>query len=133
MSYKGEKRYNNYSTYIKTIFGNRVQKISINTGFSCPNRDGSKGVGGCTYCNISTYSPDYCKPKKSITQQLNEGIAFFSTKYKTQRYLAYFQAYTNTYAELEYVKELYIEAVSHPDVTGIVIGTRPDQNCIFLV
>jgi len=126
MSYKGEKRYNNYSTYIKTIFGSRVQKISINTGFSCPNRDGTKGVGGCTYCNISTYSPDYCKPKKSITQQLNEGIAFFSTKYKAQKYLAYFQAYTNTYAEIEFVKKIYTEAVSHPDVIGIVIGTRPD-------
>jgi len=130
MPHKGEKRYNNYTSYIKNTFGQRVQKISINTGFSCPNRDGTKGIGGCTYCNISTYSPSYCKPKKSITQQLNEGIAFFSTKYKAHKYLAYFQAYTNTYADIQLVKKLYTEAIDHPDVIGLVIGTRPD--CIDL-
>ncbi len=126
MDFRGDKRYNNYTTYIKKTFGNRVQKISINTGFLCPNRDGTKGVGGCTYCNISTFSPSYCRPKKSIIQQIDEGISFFSTKYKAQKYLAYFQAYTNTYAEIELVKELYTQAVSHPDVIGLVIGTRPD-------
>ncbi len=126
MIHKGEKRYNNYSTYIKNTFGERVQKISINIGFSCPNRDGTKGVGGCTYCNIGSYTPLYCKPKKSVTNQLDEGIAFFSSKYKTQKYLAYFQSYTNTYAELDLVKSLYAEAVNHPDVVGLVIGTRPD-------
>ncbi len=126
MLHKGEKRYNNYSTYIKNTFGERVQKISINIGFSCPNRDGTKGVGGCTYCNIGSYTPLYCKPKKSVTNQLDEGIAFFSSKYKTQKYLAYFQSYTNTYAELDLVKSLYAEAVNHPDVVGLVIGTRPD-------
>ncbi len=126
MDFRGDKRYNNYTTYIKKTFGNRVQKISINTGFLCPNRDGTKGVGGCTYCNISTFSPSYCRPKKSIIRQIDEGIAFFSTKYKAQKYLAYFQAYTNTYAEIELVKELYTQAASHPDVIGLVIGTRPD-------
>ncbi len=126
MDYRGDKRYNNYTTYIKKTFGNRVQKISINTGFLCPNRDGTKGVGGCTYCNISTFSPSYCRPKKSIITQIDEGISFFSAKYKAQKYLAYFQAYTNTYAEIELVKELYSQAVSHPDVIGLVIGTRPD-------
>lgn len=126
MRFNGNKRYNNYTAYIKNTFGERVQKISINTGFSCPNRDGTKGLGGCTYCNISTFSPAYCKPKKSISQQLDEGIAFFSTKYKSQKYLAYFQAYTNTYADFDLVKKLYTEAISHPDVIGLVIGTRPD-------
>lgn len=126
MDHRGEKRYNNYTAYIKNTFGERVQKISLNTGFLCPNRDGTKGVGGCTYCNISTFSPTYCKPKKSIRQQLDEGISFFSTKYKSQKYLAYFQAYTNTYAEIELVKDYYLQAVSHPDVIGLVIGTRPD-------
>ena len=130
MDYRGNKRYNNYTTYIKNTFGRRVQKISVNTGFLCPNRDGTKGVGGCTYCNISTFSPSYCKPKKSIRQQLNEGISFFSSKYKSQKYFAYFQAYTNTYAEIELVKDYYMQAISHPDVIGLVIGTRPD--CISM-
>ncbi|RLD20609.1 MAG: TIGR01212 family radical SAM protein, partial [Bacteroidetes bacterium] len=121
-----KKRYNDYSSFIKKKFNERVQKISINTGFSCPNRDGSKGVGGCSYCNNNTFNPDYCEPNKSITQQLNEGISFFSKKYKSQQYLAYFQAYTNTYAEINLVKQLYTEAINHPDVIGLIIGTRPD-------
>lgn len=121
-----QKRYNTYSAYIKKHFGQRVQKITLDTGFSCPNRDGSKGIGGCTYCNNNTFNPDYCKPIKSITQQLNEGIAMFSKKYKTQQYLAYFQAYTNTYAAIEVVKKLYLEALNHPNIKGLVIGTRPD-------
>lgn len=120
------KAYNNYSSFIKEQFNERVQKISINTGFTCPNRDGTKGVGGCTYCNNSTFSPDYCKPEKSITQQLDEGITFFSKKYKTQKYLAYFQANTNTYADFSLIKELFSEAVNHKDVIGLVVGTRPD-------
>lgn len=124
--YRGTKRYNNYSTYIKSIFEQRVQKISLDTGFTCPNRDGTKGVGGCTYCNNNSFNPDYCKPQKSITQQLQEGIDIFAKKYKSQKYLAYFQAYTNTYSDFELLKELYTEAVSHPDVVGMVIGTRPD-------
>ena len=107
-------------------FSERVQKISLDTGFTCPNRDGTKGVGGCTYCNNNSFNPDYCEPDKSITQQLDEGIAIFSKKYKTQCYLAYFQAYTNTYADINLVKQLYNEALKHPKVVGLVIGTRPD-------
>lgn len=120
------KPYNDYSSFIKQKFNERVQKISLNTGFTCPNRDGTKGVGGCTYCNNNTFNPYYCKPSKSITQQLDEGISFFSKKYRTQQYLAYFQAYTNTYADVYLVKELYLEAINHPNVIGLVIGTRPD-------
>ncbi len=123
---KTSKPYNDYSSFIKQKFSERVQKISLDTGFTCPNRDGSKGVGGCTYCNNNSFNPYYCKPSKSITQQLDEGIAFFSKKYKTQQYLAYFQAYTNTYADITLVKELYHDAINHPDVIGLVIGTRPD-------
>lgn len=126
MQFNNNKRYNDYSSFIKSRFSERVQKVSLNTGFTCPNRDGTKGVGGCTYCNNNTFSPDYCKPDKSITQQLDEGIEFFAKKYKTQQYLAYFQAYTNTYADIDLVKELYQEAISHPKVIGLVIGTRPD-------
>ena len=126
MEFNNGKRYNDFSSFIKSRFSERVQKISLNTGFTCPNRDGTKGIGGCTYCNNNTFNPNYCKPSKSITQQLDEGISFFSKKYKTQKYLAYFQAYTNTYADLELVKELYNEAINHPNVVGLVIGTRPD-------
>lgn len=126
MRYSGDKRYNNYSTYIKSRFKQRVQKISLDTGFTCPNRDGSKGTGGCTYCNNNSFNPDYCEPQKSISIQLQEGIDFFSKKYKSQQYLAYFQAYTNTYADFDLLKKLYTEAVSFPSVIGMVIGTRPD-------
>ena len=126
MQFSNGKRYNDFSSFVKLKFGERVQKVSLNTGFTCPNRDGTKGVGGCTYCNNNTFSPNYCKAEYSIPEQLNEGIRFFSRKNKTQKYLAYFQAYTNTYADIRLVKELYSQAISHPEVVGLVIGTRPD-------
>jgi uncharacterized protein len=126
MLFNDNKPYNDYSSFVKRKFNNRVQKISLNTGFTCPNKDGSKGVGGCTYCNIHTFSPDYCKPSKSISQQLEEGILFFSHKYKTQQYFAYFQSYTNTYADVNELREMYMEAIRYPNVIGLVIGTRPD-------
>ena len=118
--------YKNYSSYLKTIFGEQVQKISINAGFTCPNRDGRISTAGCTYCNNQTFNPHYCQPTKSITRQLEEGIAFFRKKYPNQRYLAYFQAYSNTYGEISSLKQKYEEALSHPLVVGLVIGTRPD-------
>ncbi len=121
-----KERYLNYNKVLKTEFTERVQKISINAGFTCPNRDGSKGVGGCTYCNNQTFSPGYCKPSKSVTQQVEEGIAFFHHKYATQQYLAYFQSYTNTYDAIDKLKAIYEEALSYPNVVGIVVGTRPD-------
>lgn len=121
-----QKRYNDYSSFLKNKFTERVQKISLDTGFTCPNRDGSKGVGGCTYCNNNSFNPDYCEPEKSIHQQLEEGVSFFASKYKAQQYLAYFQAYTNTYADLSLLRKMYTEAVEYPSVIGLVIGTRPD-------
>lgn len=126
MKFNGDRRYNDYSSFIKATFNERVQKISLDTGFTCPNRDGSKGVGGCTYCNNNSFNPDYCKPEKTITDQLNQGIEFFTSRNKTAKYFAYFQAYTNTYADISLVKELYLEALKHPKVVGLVIGTRPD-------
>ena len=120
------KRYLDYPSFIKSIFGERVQKISLDIGFSCPNRDGSKGYGGCTYCNNDTFNPAYCEPEKSITQQLEMGTAFYGKKYKSQSYLAYFQAYTNTYSDIETLKKMYEEALHFPKVVGLVIGTRPD-------
>jgi len=120
------KPFRSYSDYIRATFGERVQKVSLDTGFTCPNRDGSKGHGGCTYCNNHSFNPDYCEPRKSIKQQIQEGIDFFAHKYQGQKYLAYFQAYTNTYADYELVESYYREALEHPDVIGLVVGTRPD-------
>jgi len=120
------KRYNDYGSFIKLNFGERVQKIALDIGFSCPNRDGTKGFGGCTYCNNNTFNPDYCEPTKSIQQQLEQGIAFFTKKGKNNKYLAYFQAYTNTYSDFETLKKMYEEALSVQKIVGLVIGTRPD-------
>ena len=119
-------RYNDYSSWIRKIFNERVQKISIDAGFTCTNRDGSKGIGGCIYCDNTTFSPAYCSPQKSITEQLNKGIAFFSKKYPSQKHIAYFQAYSNTYSDINHLKKLYLEALSHEKVVGIAVATRPD-------
>lgn len=118
--------YREFGTWITDSLGCKVQKISINAGFTCPNRDGTVGVGGCTYCNNQTFNPEYCKTEKTITQQLEEGKQFFSRKYPAMKYLAYFQAYTNTYGDIEELKKKYEEALGVEDVVGIVIGTRPD-------
>ncbi len=118
--------YNDFTSFLKNHFPFKVQKISLNAGFTCPNRDGSKGQGGCTYCNNQTFNPDYCRTEKSITTQLEEGKQFFAHKYPDMRYLAYFQAYTNTYGEIEELKKKYEEALNTPGIVGLVIGTRPD-------
>ena len=121
-----EIRYNDLSAYLSAHFPYKVQKISLNAGFTCPNRDGTVGYGGCTYCNNQTFNPAYCKTEKTVTEQLEEGKQFFARKYSEMKFLAYFQAYTNTYAELEELKRKYEEALAVPNVVGIVIGTRPD-------
>ncbi len=122
-----ERRFNAYSNYFRTIYGARVQKVSIDAGFTCPNRDGTKGSGGCTYCNNDAFNPSYCLPEKSVSQQIEEGIEFHRRRYKEAvSYLAYFQAYSNTYAPLEKLMKLYEEALNYPGVIGIIIGTRPD-------
>jgi uncharacterized protein len=122
-----ERRFNSYSSYFRDRWGARVQKVSIDAGFTCPNRDGSKSFGGCTYCRNDAFNPSYCHPSKSITEQIREGIKFHKWRYNEAiSYLAYFQAYSNTYAPLETLKKLYEEALSYPDVVGLIIGTRPD-------
>lgn len=118
--------YNEFASFLKAHFPFKVQKISLNAGFTCPNRDGTKGQGGCTYCNNQTFNPDYCKTEKSVHQQLEEGKQFFARKYPDMKYLAYFQAYTNTYAGLEGLKRKYEEALAVDGVVGLVVGTRPD-------
>lgn len=118
--------YNSYSQWIRKQFPYRVQKISIDAGFTCPNRDGKVGRGGCIFCDNNTFNPAYCDRKKTITQQLEEGKQFFSRKYPDMKYLAYFQAYSNTYDTLDVLKRKYEEALAVEDVVGLVIGTRPD-------
>ena len=122
-----ERRFNSYSNYFKRRFGKRVQKVTIDAGFTCPNRDGSLSVGGCTYCNNDAFNPSYCSPAKSVTEQIEEGKEFHANRYRNATdYLAYFQAYSNTYKPLSELKEIYEEALSCDGVIGLVIGTRPD-------
>jgi len=121
------RRFNAYANYFKKVFGERVQKLTVDAGFSCPNRDGSKGRGGCTYCNNDAFNPSYCHPDKSVEQQLAEGIEFHKNRYRrASRYLAYFQAYSNTYAPLSELKKIYEQALQFDEIAGLVIGTRPD-------
>ncbi|MBO7317275.1 MAG: TIGR01212 family radical SAM protein [Bacteroidales bacterium] len=119
-------RYNDYGSFLQKHFAGKVQKISINGGFTCPNRDGTVGRGGCTFCNNQTFNPEYCRNELSVTEQLQEGIRFFGRKYPTMRYLAYFQAYTSTYDNIDKLIARYEEALSVDGVVGIIIGTRPD-------
>ena len=121
------KRYNSFVGYFKRKYGERLQKIVLDAGFTCPNRDGKVGRGGCTYCDNAAFHPSYSTSGKSLHQQLDEGIEFHKVRYRTtEHYLAYFQSFSNTYAPLERLRELYEEALEHPQVVGIVIGTRPD-------
>ncbi|MCK5066862.1 MAG: TIGR01212 family radical SAM protein [Bacteroidales bacterium] len=122
-----ERRLNAYSDYFRKHFGQRVQKITIDAGFTCPNRDGTCGRGGCTFCNNRAFNPSYNHPEKSVSDQILQGMAFHRKRYrKATQYLAYFQAYSNTYAELDELKALYEQALEVPGIIGIVVGTRPD-------
>lgn len=121
------RRFNSYSSYFTREFGSRVQKISIDAGFSCPNRDGKISTGGCTFCRNDAFNPSYCHPEKSIRKQIEEGIEFHQRRYRRAKsYLAYFQAFSNTYKPLDELEKLYREALSVDGVIGLVIGTRPD-------
>lgn len=121
------KRYNSFVGYFKRVYGERLQKIVLDAGFTCPNRDGKVGRGGCTYCDNAAFHPAYSTAGKSLHRQMDEGIEFHQVRYRTtEHYLGYFQSFSNTYAPLERLKELYEEALAHPKVVGIVIGTRPD-------
>lgn len=121
------KRYNTFVGYYKRVYGERLQKLVIDAGFTCPNRDGTVGYGGCSFCDNAAFHPSYSTAGKSIAAQIDEGIEFHQVRYRnTRHYLAYFQSYSNTYAPLPRLKELYLEALSHPHIVGIVIGTRPD-------
>ena len=126
-NFPNDKRYNSFVGYFRQKYGERLQKIVIDAGFTCPNRDGKVGRGGCTYCDNAAFHPAYSTAGKSLHQQMDEGIEFHKVRYRTtEHYLAYFQSFSNTYAPLERLRELYVEALQHPAVVGIVIGTRPD-------
>jgi len=121
------KRYHSFAAHIKACYGGRLQKVVIDAGFSCPNRDGTLGTEGCTYCLNAAFHPAYSHPSVSLHQQIDEGILFHQQRYtRAQGYLAYFQSYSNTYAPLERLKQVYTEALDHPKINGLVIGTRPD-------
>jgi uncharacterized protein len=129
MSYPWEsnRRFNAYPDYMKRKLGGRVQKLTLDAGFSCPNRDGTKGIDGCTFCLNDAFNPSYCTPAKSITQQISEGMVFHARRYRrADKYLAYFQAFSNTHAPVEVLAEKYQEALNCEGVIGLVIGTRPD-------
>ena len=115
-----------YADYCKAIFGHKVQKLTVDAGFGCPNRDGTLGTGGCTFCNNAAFVPAYCQPSKPIAQQIDEGIKFHGHRAQSDDYLVYFQAYSNTYAPLYVLRQRYEEALAHPQVRGLIIGTRPD-------
>lgn len=123
----GKERYRLYSEYFKEIFGGRVQKVSVDAGFTCPNRDGNKGYGGCTYCDNQAFNPSYCNPEKPIRKQIDDGVEFHQKRYRrADLYLVYFQPFSNTYASVEKLRNLFQEALLHPRVKGLVIGTRAD-------
>jgi len=126
-SWGHQRRFNSYTEYIRKKFGGRVQKVVVDAGFTCPNRDGTKGTGGCTYCNNNAFNPSYCNPQEPLYEQISKGIEFHAVRYRrAEKFLVYFQPYSNTYAPLSTLQQLYETALSYPGVVGLVIGTRPD-------
>ena len=122
-----QRRFNSFTEYIRKTFGGRIQKVVVDAGFTCPNRDGSKGTGGCTYCNNDAFNPSYCSPKEPLHDQISKGIEFHAVRYRrAEKFLVYFQPYSNTYAPLRELQKLFEEALRYPRVVGLVIGTRPD-------
>jgi len=119
-------RYNSFGSYIRKKFGTTVYKVNVDAGFTCPNRDGTIGTSGCIYCNNDSFRPSSCKPTLSITEQIRNGVTHIRKRYKAERFLVYFQPYTNTYAAVDELKRLYKEAISEPSIIGLAIGTRPD-------
>ena len=123
----GTRRFLSWNESQRAKHGGRVQKVSVDAGFTCPNRDGSKGIGGCTFCNNAGFTPSYLREEREITRQIETGLDFFSRRYpNTRHFVAYFQAYSNTYAGVDQLRTIYEAALAHPKIDGLVIGTRPD-------
>ena len=121
-----ERRYNSFGSYIKKRFGTTVYKVNVDAGFTCPNRDGTVGTSGCIYCNNDSFRPNSCRPTLPVNEQIKNGIEYIKRRYGAERFLVYFQPYTNTYAPVHELETLYREALSDPSVIGLAIGTRPD-------
>ncbi|MFW6223138.1 MAG: TIGR01212 family radical SAM protein, partial [Bacteroidota bacterium] len=121
------RRFFSYTDYCKKKYGSRIQKVSVNAGFTCPNRDGSKGTGGCSFCNNQGFSPSYCHEDHNIGEQIEKGLKFIRKRYKKAKlFIAYFQSYSNTYDTLPILNQRYLEALNYPGISGISVGTRPD-------
>jgi radical SAM protein (TIGR01212 family) len=119
-------RFHSYGTWLRRRFGCRVSKVNVDAGFTCPNRDGSRGFGGCIYCDNSSFSPPGTQPAIRIEQQMADGMAYHRLRLGSEKFIVYFQKFTNTYAPVATLRDLYLRALAHPDVLGISIGTRPD-------
>ena len=120
------KPYYSFNKYLQNKFGCKVYKVTIDAGMTCPNRDGTKGVGGCIYCNNEGFSVNSRREIRPVREQVSEGIKFKKKRYNAEKFIAYFQAYSNTYAPVHRLDKLYHEGVDHPDVVGLAVGTRPD-------
>lgn len=121
-----DRRYNSFGAYMKKRFGTTVYKVNVDAGFTCPNRDGTVDTSGCIYCNNDSFRPSSCRPTLTVSEQVHNGIAYVKKRYKADKFLVYFQPYTNTYAPVDELERLYKEALSEPSVIGLAIGTRPD-------
>jgi hypothetical protein len=121
-----DRRFNSFGPFMKKRYGATVYKVNVDAGFTCPNRDGTVGTSGCIYCNNDSFRPNSCRPTLSVTEQIRNGISYVRKRYKTEKFLVYFQPYTNTYAPVDELEHLYLEALSDPAVIGLAIGTRPD-------
>jgi uncharacterized protein len=122
----GESLYNSYGAFLREKFSCRVYKVSVDAGFSCPNRDGTVAVGGCTYCSNSSFRPLSADRSKAVARQVREGIEYLKRRYQADKFIVYFQPYTNTHAPLDVLIPLYETAMDHPDIVGLSVGTRPD-------
>jgi radical SAM protein (TIGR01212 family) len=120
------RRYNAFGQYMKDLYGRPVYKVNVDVGFTCPNRDGSIATGGCIYCNNDSFRPEACTSSASLREQIEKGIPYLRSRYGAEKFIVYFQPYTNTYASVEILERLYREALDHPGVLGLAIGTRPD-------
>lgn len=120
------QRYKKYSSYLTARFGCKVNKVSLDLGFTCPNRDGSLAVGGCIYCNNDSFVPPYARSRYTLDNQITSGMRYLKARFKAKKFIAYFQAYTNTYSDVDELENLYRQALSYEDVVGLAIGTRSD-------
>jgi len=120
------ERFRSYNKWLKEKFGERVYKVIVDAGFTCPNRDATVAVGGCAYCNNNSFRPPSAIKTDPIRDQVRDGIQYIRKRFEANKFIIYFQPFTNTYADTEYLRQLYVDAIDHPEVVGLAIGTRPD-------